>query len=296
MRVQQVLNNSVVLGVDDNGVETVLLGPGLGFRTKPGDEIDPATVQRIFVHEDIGSLKRLAAMVEEISIEAVTAAEEVVRLGRQRLGKHVTYRMLIPLADHLGVALQRVQQGQSIEYPLRSELSYLYPNELEFAREAVGLIRARTGIDLPATEAVPIAMHFVNAQFGSQDMRDYVRMTESLQRILGIIEAEYGLSFAEDSVSVARFVTHLRFLFVRARRKEDVPLPKRVAGVEPAALLETVRASSPRQYASAVAIGALLEETFGWNVDDEELLYLSLHVARLTAEDPVSPEDVPRGG
>ena len=34
---------------------------------------------------------------------------------------------------------------------------------------------------------------------------------------------------------------------------------------------------------SAARISALLEELFSWSVDDEEMLYLSLHVARLTA-------------
>ncbi|MEU6539010.1 PRD domain-containing protein [Streptomyces sp. NPDC047000] len=281
MRVKQVLNNSVVLGIDDSGIEVVLLGPGIGFRAAVGDRIDPSTVQRTFVPEGIGSVERLAAMVEEISIDAVTAAEEVVRLGRERLGRHVTYRVLIPLADHLGVALQRARQGAAIEYPLRSELSYLYPAELEFARQAVELLRQRTGVDLPAGEAVPIAMHFVNAQFGSDDMRDYLRITEALQQILGIIEEEYGLRFDHQSIDVARFVTHLRFLFVRNRR-DPVALPEEDATRDPDTLLDTIRSARPRQYASAVRIARLLEGLFGWTVDSDEILYLCLHVARLT--------------
>jgi beta-glucoside operon transcriptional antiterminator len=299
MRVKQVLNNSVVLGVDDSGTEVILLGPGLGFRTSPGDEVDAAAVQRTFVPDGIGSLERLAAMVEEISIEAVAAAEEVMRAGRDRLGPHVSARVLIPLADHLGFALRRVAEGKGVEYPLRSELSYLYPAELEFGREALDLVERRTGIRLPASEAVPIAMHFVNAQFGSDDMREYVRMTEALQQILQIIDDEYGIRFDEGSVEVARFVTHLRFLFVRARQKPEptgpVPVPREVAsrlveaGGDPDALLDAVRTSKPRQYASAVRIGALLHALFGWSVDQEELLYLSLHVARLTSRAGLDP-------
>lgn len=281
MRVKQILNNSVVLGVDDAGVEVILLGPGLGFRSRPGDLVDPAAVQRTFVPEGIGSIERLAAMVEEISIDAVAASEEVMRAGRDRLGPHVTARILIPLADHVGFALRRIQEGLAIEYPLRSELSYLYPAELEFGREALDIIERCTGIRLPAVEAIPIAMHFVNAQFGSEDMRDYARMTEALQRILQIIQEEYGLRFDEESVDVARFVTHLRFLFVRSRQKTTAAA--RPAEGDPNALLATMRTTLPRQYASAVRIAALLAELFSWTVDDEETLYLGLHVARLTA-------------
>lgn len=282
MRVKQVLNNSVVLGVDDAGVEVILLGPGIGFRSKPGDAVDPTAAQRTFIPEGIGSIERLAAMVEEISIDAVAAAEEVMRAGRDRLGKHVTARILIPLADHLGFALKRAQDGLAIEYPLRSEVSYLYPAELEFGRDALAIIEKRTGVRLPVVEAVPIAMHFVNAQFGSEDMRDYSRLTDALQRILRIVEDEYGVGFDEESLDVARFVTHLRFLIVRNREKERIPAAHRSLG-DSNDLLETIRTTRPRQYASAQRIGALLEAIYSWPVDDDELLYLSLHVARLTS-------------
>ncbi|NKY09150.1 PRD domain-containing protein [Cellulomonas hominis] len=287
MRVKQVLNNSVVLGIDDAGTEVILLGPGLGFRTSPGDDVDPAAVQRTFVPDGIGSLERLAAMVEEISIDAVAASEEVMRAGRERLGPHVTARVLIPLADHIGFALRRVREGTAMEYPLRSELSYLYPAELAFGREALDIVERRTGVRLPASEAVPIAMHFVNAQFGSDDMREYVRMTEALQRILQIIDDEHGIRFDEGAVDVARFVTHLRFLFVRARQHPKPPAPGVPNGSgDTDEVLAAVRASKPRQFASAVRIGALLEELFDWTVDADELLYLTLHVARLTASGP----------
>jgi beta-glucoside operon transcriptional antiterminator len=287
MRVKQVLNNSVVLGIDDAGTEVILLGPGLGFRTSPGDDVDPAAVQRTFVPDGIGSLERLAVMVEEISIDAVAASEEVMRAGRERLGPHVTARVLIPLADHIGFALRRVREGTAMEYPLRSELSYLYPAELAFGREALDIVERRTGVRLPASEAVPIAMHFVNAQFGSDDMREYVRMTEALQRILQIIDDEHGIRFDEGAVDVARFVTHLRFLFVRARQHPKPPAPGVPNGSgDTDEVLAAVRASKPRQFASAVRIGALLEELFDWTVDADELLYLTLHVARLTASAP----------
>ena len=287
MRVKQVLNNSVVLGTDDAGTEVILLGPGLGFRTSPGDEVDPAAVQRTFVPDGIGSLERLAAMVEEISIDAVAASEEVMRAGRERLGPHVTARVLLPLADHIGFALRRVREGSATEYPLRSELSYLYPAELAFGREALEIVERRTGIRLPASEAVPIAMHFVNAQYGSDDMREYVRMTEALQQILQIIDEEHGIRFEEGAVDVARFVTHLRFLFVRARQHPKPPAPGVPTGTgDTDEVLAAVRASKPRQFSSAVRIGALLQELFDWAVDADELLYLTLHVTRLTAAGP----------
>ena len=125
-------------------------------------------------------------------------------------------------------------------------------------------------------------MHFVNTQFGSEDMRDYARITDALQRILRIVEEEYGIPFDEDSVEVACFATHLRFLIVRERQRQLTPVPAAVAG-DADVLLEIVRVSRPRQYAPAQRIAALLEAIYSRPVDGDEMLSLSLHVARPTA-------------
>lgn len=90
-------------------------------------------------------------------------------------------------------------------------------------------------------------------------------------------------AFDEDSVDVARFITHLRFLFVRSRQRADGVSSSTVYGTDTNALLATLRATKLLQYASAARIAALLEELFSWSVDEDEMLYLSLHVARLTA-------------
>ncbi|HEY0189201.1 MAG TPA: PRD domain-containing protein [Cellulomonas sp.] len=292
VRIRRVLNNSVVMGVDDNGVEVIMLGAGIGFRYSRHDVVDPAHVDRTFLPESIGSTERLAAMVEEISIEAIAAAEEVMQAGRVALGEHITARIFIPLADHIGFALERAASGMAMTYPLRTEVALLYPAELEVGSAALPIIERRTGVRLPAVEAVPIAMHFVNAQLGSDDMHDYTRMTQALAQILEIVREEHGTGISEDSVAVARFVTHLRFLFARGRQRLEVPDPGR-EGPDPARvvdeagpsaeLLATMRARAPREHASALRIGALLERSFGWVIGDDELLYLSLHVARLTA-------------
>lgn len=38
MKIEKVLNNNVVVALDENGAETVLMGRGLGFGRRAGDE------------------------------------------------------------------------------------------------------------------------------------------------------------------------------------------------------------------------------------------------------------------
>ena len=44
---------------------------------------------------------------------------------------------------------------------------------------------------------------------------------------------------------------------------------------------EALRAARPREYASAGRIGELLRARFGWEITNDEILYLALHVSRL---------------
>lgn len=278
MKVLKVFNNSVVLGVDDTGTELVLLGRGVGFQAKPGDPVDPALVERTFVPDRSTTAERIAAFVQEIPRADIEVTEEIVTAARQRLGDHVTDHVLVPLADHVSFALRRVREGATeIDYPLRWEVENLYPNEVAFSREAVGIIERRTGVRLPESEAVPLALHFVNAQFGSAaDIEVTVGMTEVLTQALAIICGEYDVVIDERSVVVARFVTHLRYLFRREQLGRQ--LPSIADGLH-----DAVRSAQPREYACGERIADLLAQRFGWEVGPEEVVYLTLHVARLTA-------------
>lgn len=277
MKVAKVFNNSVVLGVDEQGREVVLFGRGVGFQARAGDVVDLERVERRFTPSAAG-IDRIAAFVEQIPAEEVDLTVRIVADAREQLGKHVTDAVLIPLADHLVFALRRAAEGTAeVDYPLRWEVARLYPAELEFARGALRTIEAERGVRLPPGEAVPIALHLVNAQFGaSPDMQTTVEMTQVLTRTLALVHERFGLELDEDSPAVARFVLHLRYLIVRQRRGQT--MTDKVAG-----MFDAVRDGAPEEYEVARDVAELLAERFGWDVGDEERVYLTLHIARLRA-------------
>jgi beta-glucoside operon transcriptional antiterminator len=276
VQVRKVFNNNVVLAVDEHDAELVLLGRGLGFQVTPGTSVDEAKVEKRFVVSgSTPSAEKLAAFVQEIPLVDIEVTEEILRAARERLGDQVADHVLVPLADHVSFALRRVREGSPpIEYPLRWEVQYLYPAEVAFSREALTIIERRTGITLPDVEAIPLALHFVNAQFGT-DIDATVRMTEVLAEVLSVIRQSLDVDVDAESVAVARFVTHLRYLFLREH--QGSPLSD-VADE----LHDAVRAARPREFACAEQVAALLGRRFGWRLDGEELVYLALHVCRLT--------------
>lgn len=277
MKVAKVFNNNVVLAVGDDGVDVVLMGRGLGFGAHPGDDVHASRVERRFGPGGQQTPERIAAFLAEIPADQIAVAEEIVEAGRQALGEHVGWHVLVPLADHVSFALRRARDGVTIAYPLRTEVTHLYPKEVAVGRHAIDLVHRRLGVQLPELEAIPLALHFVNAQFDTPDLTRVVEMTEAFAAILAEIGSFYGIDLDEDSIDVARFITHLRYL---ARRQERGALHD--DGLE--ALYETVRISHPRELRCAEGVGEVLHARYGWDIGRDELLYLTLHIGRLTGD------------
>lgn len=275
MRVVKVFNNNVVLGVDGQGAEAVLLGRGIGFQTGPGEAVDEQRIERRFV-AGFTTSERLAALASEIRLEEVDAVEAVVDLARARLGRDIADHIVIPLADHVHFAIERARRDAQIEYPLVWEVEYLYPAEVEVGRAALEVIEERLGVRLQPTEAIPFALHLVNAQVGGGGMEATVRMTQGIAATLEIVGSELGVQLDERSAPVVRFVAHLRYLFVRQR---DGQSPVGAGD----SLGAAVRAAKPREYSTAQRVAGRLHEMFGWEITEDEVLYLALHVTRLSA-------------
>ncbi|MDX2599960.1 PRD domain-containing protein [Streptomyces caniscabiei] len=283
MLVKKIFNNNVVLGTDEHGGETVFLGRGLGFQVKPGDVVDAGRVERRFVAQAMPA-ERLAALAAEIPLGVIEVMEEVVATARVRLGEKISEHILLPLADHVHVALARARTGAVIEYPLKWEIENLYPAETEMGTAALEIIERRLGVRLDETEALPLALHFVNAQIGSGDIAATMQMTQWLRIALQTIGEDLGVAIDQRSLDAARFLTHLRYLFLRARDgKQAADVGDRIG--------EAVRSTRPLEYACAERLARRMEELFDWRVGREEILYLALHVSRLTAQRDPSEGD-----
>jgi beta-glucoside operon transcriptional antiterminator len=276
VKVGKVFNNNVILGVDDGGRELVLIGRGLGFQVKQGAEVDAAKVERTFAPSEGQTPERIAAFLGEIPMADIELTEEIVELGAAALGAYVGPRMLLPLADHLSFALRRAREGVAIDYPLQWEVAALYPNEVAFSRSILALVERRRGVRLPELEAIPFALHFVNARFGQDDLTKTMEMTEVFGAVLDVVRSRFGVPVDEDSLDVTRFITHLRYLFLR---QEKGALP---TGGDQQRLYDVVRASHPEEFACGEEVKKLLEDRFAWDLNQNELLYLTLHIARLT--------------
>jgi len=52
MIIKQILNTNAVISNDENGQDVLLLGSGLGFKSRNGDAIDQERVEKQFILKD----------------------------------------------------------------------------------------------------------------------------------------------------------------------------------------------------------------------------------------------------
>jgi len=276
MEVLRVFNNNVVLAVDDAGREAILTGRGLGFQARPGQVVDPAQIVRVFVPSDGRDPDHLAQLLAGIPPEHIQlVGQALADIGLDDLTRNPA--LIIALADHISFALRRIAVGMDLEYPLLAEVRNLYAEEYTKAAALLVAINARSETQLPSAEAVGLALHLVNAGFATGDLSYTYTMTSAIQQMVTVIEKAFSLDLDSGSVSVGRFVTHLRYLFVRIHQHKQLDQKHSPIGV-------AICAAYPHEVECALRLAALLELRLGATITDDEVSYLALHVARVAAD------------
>ena len=276
MELVRVFNNNVVLAKDDAGRDVILTGRGLGFQARPGQTVDPAQIVRTFVPADGHDPDHLAHLIAGIPPEHIALVGlALADVGLDRLTQNPA--LVIALADHVSFALRRIAVGMEMEYPLLAEVKNLYAEEYTSAAALLIAINARSETQLPSAEAVGLALHLVNAGFATGDLSYTYTMTGAIQQMVAVIEQTFSLDLGAGSVSVGRFITHLRYLFVRINQHRQLDEKHSPIGV-------VIRATYPHEVECALRLASLVELRLGSPLTEDEISYLALHVARVAAD------------
>ncbi|MGO4236933.1 PRD domain-containing protein [Pseudarthrobacter sp. YAF2] len=102
-------------------------------------------------------------------------------------------------------------------------------------------------------------------------------MTGVFTQLFEVLEKAYDRPFNQDTVNAARFITHLRYFFVRAQTGRQLD-----DGAS--TLSKAIRESYPEAYANALKLQAVLELRLGEPLTEDEVTYLTLHVARMVED------------
>ena len=275
MVIDKIINNNIVSAFDETGLEVVIMGRGIGFQMKRGQEVPVEKVEKIFRIKSQSIAGQLKELLAKMPLEQVQISNEIISYAKKTMKLKLNQSIYVTLTDHISFAISRCKKGIHLENALLWEIKRFYPQEFELGRYAVELVKKRLNVEMPEDEAGFIALHFVNAEYGT-DIHDALKFPNQMNDIVRIVEQELGLELDESSLHYERFVTHVKFLLQRIYRKE-------LLSSEDKELAQMMQRKYPKEYNCSEKVAAYIKEATGCTLSDEEVMYLSVHIRRVTA-------------
>lgn len=272
--IEKVINNNIISAYEKSGAEVIVMGRGIGFKKKQGEVVPTDQISKIFRIKSRTLAEQFKELLANMPLERVRISDEIISHAKDHLKLKLNQSIYVTLTDHINFAIERVSQGIEPQNALLWEIKRFYPQEFQLGIYALELIQDRLDILLPEDEAGFIALHFVNAEYGT-DIRDAVKFPDQMQAIVDIVERDLGILLDESSLHDERFMTHIKFLIQRIYRKE-------LLFSEDRELSLLMQRKYPREYQCSVKVAEYIMQATGSRLSEEEIMYLSVHIRRVT--------------
>lgn len=274
MIVEKILNNNVVVSIDPKTKkEVILMGPGIAFKRKVGQEIEEDKIEKIFVVDDKRMGNKLKKLINQIPDGIFELSHEIISYADKQLNRKLDKQIYISLSDHIAFAIKRYKNKVKIKNDLLDEIRRIHKEEYKIALWAVDYINNRLKIDLPEDEAGFIALHLVNASY-QETAKESVLATNIIKGVLNIIRYYYSVEFNEEDLNYDRLLTHLKYFAKRVitnNQNDD----------NSSEFLEIASRSYPEAYDCAKKIQQYIESNYDYKVNEDEIVYLTMHIHRV---------------
>lgn len=275
--IEKVINNNIISAYEKSGAEVIVMGRGIGFKKKQGEVVPADQISKIFRIKSRTLAEQFKELLANMPLERVRISDEIISHAKDHLKLKLNQSIYVTLTDHINFAIERVSQGIEPQNALLWEIKRFYPQEFQLGIYALELIHDRLGILLPEDEAGFIALHFVNAEYGT-DIRDAVKFPDQMQAIVDIVERDLEILLDESSLHYERFMTHIKFLIQRIYRKE-------LLSSEDRELSLLMQRKYPREYQCSLKVAEYIMQATGSRLSEEEIMYLSVHIRRVSTID-----------
>ena len=274
MIVEKVLNNNVVVSIDPTTrKEVILMGSGIAFNKKPGQLIDTKRIEKTFIVDDENLGNKIKKLINQIPEGIFELTDEIITHAIVELNVELDKQVYVSLADHIAFAVKRFKNGITIKNELLNEIRRVHRNEFKVSLWAVDYINKRLDIQLPEDEAGFIALHFVNASYKETTMKS-VESTRIIKDVLNIIKYYFAIELDEDDLNYDRLLTHLKYFAKRIVNNNQ-------HNSTDSSFAKVISSTYPEAYGCAVKIGEYILVHNNYKVNDDELVYLTMHIQRV---------------
>lgn len=272
MNVVKKINHNVVL-INDDGVEKIAMGKGIGFGAIINEPFDPSLADKFFTLDSSEKTKLFSEMASKIPLEFIDFAEEMIHLISSRIKIPLDSNIYIAMTDHIYFAIQRKKEDSKVSAIMLPEMKLLYPDEYEAATEVVEQMNKRYGTELGANEIGFITMHIINAELGETNSMNSLKILEMSTEILQFLESQKKNTWDKESLNYYRLMIHVKFLVKRLIYQE-------AAITENFSFLSDSFRDSD-SYLTALAVKEIIEKKYQLKVQENDVIYLAIHLARI---------------
>ena len=275
MIIKRILTNNAVVIDDENQQEKIVCGNGIAFKKRPGMEIDEISINQTFILEGGGEYSRFEQLLKDVPLEYLELSSEIINMAKLEFAKKFKDNVIITLSDHLYVAIKRCREGMTISNPLLWDIKNFYEIEYDIGLRALELIKNKFHIQLPNDEAGFIALHIVNVELDEDNMDHIFQVTKVIQEIMTIVKYHFHAEFDTSNVYYYRFITHLKFFALRLLKDNQFNED------EENELLDVVKDKYCTSYECVLKIKDFLEKKYNYTLQEDEIVYLTIHVHRV---------------
>lgn len=270
MQVIKKINNNAAICLDSAQNELVAIGTGIGFPPVPYKLTDLDVIQSTYY----GVNPMYLDLLDQIPESVFPVVEKIVEEFRNKINSSVSSNLIFTLADHINFAIERQRRNIHFENSLQYEIQHMYEEEYEIGKLALKIIQRDLEVRLPKIEASNIALHLINAESVAPESSKGPRLEETLDDIIEIIAKYFHMYIDKSSVSYSRFVSHYHYLMKRQQKGKLMDSPNQE-------IYKSVIKEHPETFKCVILIKEYLQKELNFELNDEESLYLILHVNRL---------------
>lgn len=270
MKIVKRINTNAAIAINGNKKEIVILGKGVGFPKVPYELTDISIIERTFY--DIAPI--YINVLANLSNDIVIVCTKIYELAKLKLECELNTNFPIILADHIQFAIERIRKNFDVKNPLEYELYQFYPKEIKVAKEAIKILKEELKENFPESEVASITLHIINAEKESNNIQNTMKEIKILTDIIKIVEKDLGIKFNKENFYCSRFITHARFLIQRLEKNTQTNETSN-------GLLPQMRREYPGVFICCMNIQRYLKKEHQWKCNDEEIMFLMLHLNRL---------------
>lgn len=276
LQVKKVLNNNVLIAIHPSYNEVILTGKGIGFGKKPGENISSEKAEKFFVLKNEKEQQQYKQLLDYVDESFIGLMNECMEKIEKRLYVQLNEHIHVGLTDHLYFAVKRIQQGIDIKNPFLNETESAYPKEYSVAMEVVNWLNKKLNIDIPEGEVGFIALH-IHSALTNKNLSEINRHTQLINELVQIIEISLNIKIDRKDVNYLRLVHHFHCSIERIS-EGNIPSEKQET------LAKVLQNEYPVCYNLAWKLIKIMQQKLQKPVPDEEAVYITLHLQRLSKQ------------